>query len=169
MHTEILLLRALHIVGGVLWVGAVVFISFFLLPAMKQAGPAAGAVMQGLAQRKIFTVVPIIAIITMLSGIRLMMIVSGGMVTSYFWSTGGRWYFLSGIVVLIAFLVGIIVGRPATMKAAKLSQMATSAENEREQLMGEVRELQAKAALAMRITAILLLIGALGMSLARYL
>jgi uncharacterized membrane protein len=169
MHTEILLLRALHIVGGVLWVGAVVFISFFLLPAMKQAGPAAGAVMQGLAQRKIFTVVPVIAIVTMLSGFRLMMIVSGGMVTSYFWSTGGRWYFLSAIPVVIAFLVGIIVGRPATMKATKLAQMATSAENEREKLMGEVRELQAKAALAMRITAILLLIGALGMAVARYL
>ena len=42
----LLLLRAIHIVGGVLWVGGVVFVTFFLVPATQALGPAAQPMMQ---------------------------------------------------------------------------------------------------------------------------
>ena len=38
----ILLLRVLHIVGGVFWVGTAVFIAAFLGPSLRAAGPAGG-------------------------------------------------------------------------------------------------------------------------------
>ena len=38
----LLLLRAIHIVGGVLWVGGVVFVTFFLVPATQARGERVG-------------------------------------------------------------------------------------------------------------------------------
>lgn len=161
MAMEMMVLRIVHLVGGVFWVGAVFFISYFLLPAMQQAGPAAGPVMQGLAQRKLFTIVPIVALITMLAGVRMMQIVSGGFFTDYFWSSAGRWYAASSVPVIIAFLIGVIIGRPATLKALKL------ATEDREKHKAEIGALQMRAGLAMRITAILLLLGLIGMAVSR--
>ena len=39
------LLRAIHVVGGVLWVGGVVLVTLFLLPATQSLGPAAQPVL----------------------------------------------------------------------------------------------------------------------------
>lgn len=164
MPVEMIVLRVVHIVGGVFWVGAILFISFFLLPAMRQAGPAAaGPLMQGLNQRKLFTIVPVVALITMLAGFRLMQIISGGAFADYFWSSSGQWYGASSVPVILAFLVGVFIGRPATLKARKL------AAEDREKNQAEIGALQVRAGLAMRITAILLLVGATGMAVARYL
>ena len=47
----LIVLRLLHIVLGVFWVGAVVFIAFLLFPSVRESGPAGGAVMQRLMGR----------------------------------------------------------------------------------------------------------------------
>jgi uncharacterized membrane protein len=169
MIGEMLILRLLHVVSAVFWVGAVLFISFFLLPAMAQAGPAGAPVMQGLQQRKVLTVIPIVAVVTLLSGFRLMQITSGGVWGDYFMTTSGATYGVTALIALAAFLVGVFVGRPATLRVQKLAHMTSSAETDREMLLAEIRKLQIRSALAMRITAILLLVSASGMAVARYL
>src|SRR5690242_10297384 len=103
MNYEILVLRLIHVVGGVIWAGTAIFIAVFLLPALGQAGPAGAPVMAGLVNRKVFVIVPIIAIVTMLAGLRLMMIVSGGFSADYFHSRHGMTYVFGAVCAISGF------------------------------------------------------------------
>lgn len=120
--------------------------------------------MQGLVQRKFFVIMPVLGLVVMLVGIRMMQLVSGGFFTDYFWDSAGRWYAYTSVPVIIAFLIGVFVGRPAMLKAQALMSGP-----EREQKGPEIQALQAKSATALRASAWLLLLGAFGMAAARYL
>ena len=48
---EIIVLRLVHIVGSILWVGAAVFNMVFLAPTLRRVGPSAGPVMVALRRR----------------------------------------------------------------------------------------------------------------------
>lgn len=62
MSAELIVLRLVHVLGGIFWVGSGLFMVFFLVPAMGTVGPTAGQVMGGLQQRRLITVVPVIAV-----------------------------------------------------------------------------------------------------------
>src|ERR687891_465683 len=51
--TTLILLRLVHVVFGALWVGMVVFTTFFLAPAVQDTGPDGGKVMAALQRRGI--------------------------------------------------------------------------------------------------------------------
>src|SRR5688572_115483 len=105
MNAELLVLRLVHIVGGIFWVGSGLFTSLFLLPALARSGPAAGAVMAGLQRRRLFTALPAVAVLTMLSGLRLMWIVSAGFSASWLASATGGTYAASGAAAIVAFVL----------------------------------------------------------------
>src|SRR5256714_11664698 len=46
------LLRLVHIVAGIFWVGATIFLASFLLPAARAVGPGAGPLMTQLMERR---------------------------------------------------------------------------------------------------------------------
>lgn len=166
---ELILLRLIHILGGLFWVGAGVFSTLFLAPAMKASGPAAaGALMSNLQKRHMFTFMPIVATLTILSGVRLMWIVSAG-TEHWFTSGAGHAYAVSGALAILAFLLGLFVGRPAMVKAGKLAQAAASDGASKDMLAGEIAKLQKRAALATGAATIMLVLAAAGMSVARYL
>lgn len=169
MHGELILLRVIHIVGGVFWVGSVIFTAFFLMPALQKAGPGtAGPVMANLQQRKLMTWLPVVAILVILTGVRLMMIVSGGD-AHWFRHRAGHTYSVAAALAVIAFLVGITVNRPAIMKAGKLSQSATSDAPTRDAIQTEIRRLQRRSYLGSLVVTWLLIASATGMAIARYL
>ena len=133
MTGELLVLRLVHILGGMIWVGTGIFNSFFLMPTLAQAGPAAGQVIAGLQKRRLFTFLPIVAVLTILSGVRLMQITSAGFSPAWFASTPGRTYAWSGVAAIVGFLIGVIIGRPAAMRTAKIAQaMSTASPDERD-------------------------------------
>jgi len=66
------LLRAIHIVGGVLWVGGVVVVGLFLLPATQAVGPAAQPMMQFImGRRKLPVYLMSLGVVTTLGGLLL--------------------------------------------------------------------------------------------------
>ena len=75
MNPELAVLRIVHILGGMIWVGTSLFMGSFLMPALATVGPTGGAVIGALKNRRLFTIIPAIALLTMLAGLRLMMIV----------------------------------------------------------------------------------------------
>ena len=89
MTAEILVLRLVHILGGIFWVGSGLFTTFFLVPALASSGPSAGPVMTALQRRHLFTALPVSALLTILSGLRLMWIGSAGFAPAYFASASG--------------------------------------------------------------------------------
>ena len=71
MDPLVIVLRLIHVVAGALWVGMVTFVTYYLQPALQEAGPEGGKVMAALQRRGIMTVMPILAVATLVSGLWL--------------------------------------------------------------------------------------------------
>ena len=165
---ELIVLRIIHILGGIIWVGIGLFMVFFLAPALQSIGPAAGQVMGALQKRKFMVILPIIAILTILSGLRLMMIASGNFGAGYFQSPMGRTFAGAAVAAILAFVIGIAVNRPAMMKMGTLQQSMSSDPVSKDKIAAEIRKLQQRMAVVGFVVTALLLIAAIGMSIARY-
>ena len=76
--TSIIVLRLIHIIVGVFWVGSLIFVAAFLLPAVRASGPAGGAVMGQLMQNlKLHRYMVASTWLTILSGVGLAWLVAG--------------------------------------------------------------------------------------------
>jgi hypothetical protein len=165
---ELIVLRVVHILGGLFWVGSGLFSTFYLAPALKHAGPAAaGQIMASMQKRRMFQVMPAVAILTILSGLRLMMIVSAGD-SHWFVHPVGHTFAISGAFAILAFLTGVFVARPAMVRVGKLSQSAASDGASKELIMSEVAKLQRRATMSSGIATAFLVLAVIGMAIARY-
>jgi|SRR5687767_3824057 len=171
MSSELIVLRIVHILGGIFWLGSGLFTALFLVPALGRLGPAgAGPVMGALQQRKLFTILPIVAVLTILSGVRLLQIASVGFSSQYFDSRTGQTFLWSGAAAVIAFLLSLLVSRPAAVRLGQLSaSMAKLPESERAARSGEVERLRRRSTISGTLAMILLVGAAIGMAVARYL
>jgi uncharacterized membrane protein len=170
MLAELLVLRIVHIVGAILWAGSSFFTTLFLLPAMGMAGPSGAPVMVALVKRKLFVIIPTVAVITMLAGLRLMWINSTGFSASYFAAAGGRTYVIGAVLALAAFTIFMTVNHPAIPRIMQLGQqMAQAPEAERGPLMAQLNAVRARAGKASMATASLLTLAAVSMAIGRYL
>ncbi len=169
--TELLILRLVHVLAGTFWVGAGVFSVFFLTPVLMRAGPAAGPVMAGLQARKLFTALPTAALLTIGSGVRLMMIASDGFGAAWFATAPGKAFTASGIAATVAFLLAMFWVRPMSVRAMQLSgeAPATPDDGDRARMLSQAAALRGRAGFVGNLVVGLLVFGAAGMSVARYL
>lgn len=171
MNAELLVLRFVHVLGGIFWVGAATFNTFFLLPALATAGPVAGQVMGALQRRRLFTVLPAVAVLTILSGVRLLQITSSGFSAGYFATRSGAAFASSGALAILAFGLGMLLVRPAGVRAGALGQQlaAMPAGPDRDALERTIASLRRRTALGSTVAQVFLTLGAAGMAVARYL
>ncbi len=170
MTAEMLVLRLVHILSGIFWVGSGIFSSFFLMPVLGSVGPAAGPVFAGLARRKLFTMLPLAAILTILSGFRLMQITSANFAPAYFALPMGKTFAWAGVAAIAAFVLGMAIARPAGMKAARLAGAMAGATTDaaRADLASQLESARRISAIAGGISIALLILAAAGMAVARY-
>ena len=161
--------RVLHVVLGVFWAGALVFNAAFLLPAVRDAGPEGAKVAAGLMRRHFLDIMPIVALVTVLSGLYLYWRVSGGFAAEYMGSAPGIVYGTGSVAALTALALGVGILRPSMLRAAALTQsLAGLAAQEAEQALTTAQALRARAGTVARAIAWLLGAAAVAMSLARY-
>jgi len=167
---ELIVLRLVHVLGGIFWVGAGLFNLLFLAPAMAVAGPAAGPMMQVMRQRKMFVVMPTVAILTILSGLRLMMITSGNFNAAYFGTDAGAAFAFGGACAIVAFIVGLALAMPAQKRMGMLGPQIASAPDDatRTRLQAEVARLQGRMRVVGPAVTTLLVLAAVAMAVARY-
>ena len=158
-----IVLRFLHVFGGAMWVGMMAFQIFFLGPALTEAGPSAGQVMAGLMKRRIPVIMPIIALVTILSGMMLFQRLSGGNMKALMATPMGQAFAWGGAIALLAFLIGVVVMRPLMMRSMRLMQAGNPAN------APEVQKLQARASTLGKLVSYMLLITLGLMAVARYL
>src|SRR5262245_12376373 len=115
------ILRLVHVVGGVFWVGSVLFVTFVLMPTLRRAGPAGVAIMKDLGRRMSMIMI-VSAILTMGAGIWLMMIQSGGAPGVWMLSPMGRTFGIGGALAILAFLLGISINAPAASRMSAIGQ-----------------------------------------------
>jgi uncharacterized membrane protein len=168
---ELIVLRLIHILAGMMWVGAAVFNVLFLGPTLARVGPAAGPVMAALRERGMFTFLPAMAVLTILSGIRLMMIMSAGFDASWFNSVRGATYAWSGLAAIVAFVLGMVITRPLGAKLATLgAEMGRAPDDAARASIGQkLAAAQKQMALVGAFLTVLLVGSAAGMAVARYL
>ncbi len=170
MNAVMIVLRLVHIGLGVVWAGAIFFVVIFLEPSVREAGPDGARVMQGLAKRNYLNILPVVAGLTILSGIALYWLVSGGLSSGWITTSYGMSLTVGGITALLAFLLGVFVMRRATLQAAGLgARLQEGSEGgEREALTAEIQALRLRARTSARWVAGLLAIAVATMAVARY-
>jgi hypothetical protein len=170
MNTLLLILRLFHITGGVLWVGFGVFMALVLGPALDRMGPDGGKVMQAIGSKLQTVIMPLVAISTLVSGFWLYWIVSGGFSPSYTHSGPGLTLAIGGLSALTAFLVGMLLIRPAMTKAMMLSQrLASSPPDQQAAIAAEAKRYRQRAVGAGKVVTTLLLLATVCMAVGRYL
>lgn len=162
MDIELVLLRIVHILLGLYWVGSALFVFSFLEPVLRGLGPTAGPVMQRLAARRMPLFTAAAAVLTILAGARLYWRVSGGFNPA--WMHARMGIVLSGgaLAGIGAFLVGMLLARPAAQHLAAARSSAGDAAR------GRVERLQSRLRVFSLLTIALLLVCVVCMAVARY-
>ena len=171
MDPLVIVLRLVHVVAGALWVGMATFVTYYLQPAIQEAGPDGGKVMAGIQRRGLMTLMPILAVLALVSGLWLYMRAAGGSHGAFARSGPGLAFGLGGLAAIAAWLTGMFVMRPAMMKAMALAQSLgpSTGADDRQRLGAEAQRLRARAAVAGKATTHLLFFALAAMAVARYL
>jgi uncharacterized membrane protein len=115
---ELPILILLHVTFAIVWGGGAIVAGFFLIPSMNEAGPASGAVMAGMIQRRFPMLMTVSGLIVILTGIRLYT-----MQVSAAWIATPRGIVLTlgALAGLGAFLIGVIAQKPTAERLGKLA------------------------------------------------
>ena len=166
----LIFLRLVHIVLGVLWVGAVVFIAFLLFPTIRDSGPAGGAVMQRLMARGLNLWLMGAAILTVLSGLALYWHDSAGFSSTAWLASGpGRTFGLGAVFALIGVGIGMGVNsRAAKQLGALTAGIQAAGRPPTPDQTAAIQRLQERLAKGGVVVAVLLVLAAAAMAVARY-
>jgi hypothetical protein len=156
-----IILRIAHIGLGAVWVGMMFMNVVFLSPIMREIGPGAGPVMQGLQRRKFMIFMPVVALLTIIAGAWLVFRVWGGF-GPIMDSRAGQMLMVGATLAILAFLMGVIVMRPIMMKSAALAQSG------RPEDRAELEKLRDKGSVLSWVILTMLLLATAAMAVARY-
>jgi uncharacterized membrane protein len=170
MQVELLALRLIHILSGIMWVGSGIFTTFFLAPVLKSSPAVTGQVMAGLRRQRIFIVLPIVAALAILSGLRLLWIDSAGFASSYFVTGTGKTFAMSALAAVVAYVLAYGVALPAVLRAGVIgSSLAASPQSaDHAQLAVELDRLRRRGTIATTLAVAFGILAASGMAIARY-
>ncbi|HYK09367.1 MAG TPA: hypothetical protein VEV39_01040 [Gemmatimonadales bacterium] len=162
-------LRFIHIVLGVLWVGGVFAISVIVVPGMQKLGIPLDGLMRTLNERKFSQIMMGFGGLTVLAGLTMMTLLSRGHEADYFASPMGRTLSLGGLCAILALVVGGSVMRPTLTKAGKLqADLAANPPKGDDPRKTQLAALQKRIVFFSKLVVILLLITVTCMAIARY-
>ena len=168
--TTFMLIRLIHVLAGVIWVGGVFFVSIYLMPTIRTLGPAGAPVMQHLAQvKKIQVFFLVLAVTSILTGLAAFWYNAAGTDGIWMRSGPGRTFSIGALFAIVAFIHGATVNAPTAKRIGTLSTAFQAAKGPppADQL-AEMQRLQDKLYFHTRVSISLLLLAALAMGLARY-
>ena len=170
MHAEFLVLRLIHILGGIFWIGSGLYAAFFLGPALASTPAVMGQVMAALQRRRAFRAQEIAAFLVLLSGLRLLMIDSAGFSASYFATGTGRTFAIAGVFAILAGIFNFGIARPSMERAVAVAgSLAAAADaGEKARLTKELDRLRKRGAIAGMLAVTSGILAASGMAVARY-
>src|SRR5262245_56599820 len=114
------ILRLVHIISGVFWVGSVLFMTVMLMPSIRAAGPAGVAIMSELGRRRLPLIMMGSAILTVGAGIWLLIILSGGAPGVWMQSSAGRAYGVGGGLAFLTLIFGMAINAPAANRMSAI-------------------------------------------------
>lgn len=164
------LLRTIHIVTGVIWVGGVFFMAVFLLPSARALGPAAGPMMNQLTQVRQFPKwLLLTGALTIIAGFWLYWQASVMAGTQWMASGPAKVYGLGAVFSVVAWFIGMTMTAPLARRLGALgARIATSGAPPTVDDASQMAAMQARLGLLASIVVTLLLLATATMAVARY-
>jgi hypothetical protein len=168
--TPFLAIRVLHILLAATWFGAAVAMLLFVVPAVKEAKGAGGAVMAGLDRRKYHVFMQVVAGLTVLTGFDLYRRFTQGFDHEISASMAGRVFGTGGIAGILALVIGAsVVGRTMKKIADTMIKAAALPDGpEKAALVASVGPMQARAGMFGKLVLLLMVVAIVAMSIGHY-
>lgn len=171
MHWHLIALRVVHVLGGTMWAGAAIFMALWFEPSVREAGPGGAPVMAGMEKYRYFTIMPIIALLTVLSGGALFWRDSAHLDPVWLGSPVGIAFSVGGAAAVIAWIIGMAILRPTSLKLGAIGRLAATADTPEARMsaMYSMEPLRMRIKMSVRWVGALVAIAAVAMACARYL
>jgi uncharacterized membrane protein len=161
-----IVLRLLHILSGVFWVGAGLAMFFFIGPTLGATAEAGQKFSQHLMTYTRFTaIMTASAVLTVLAGFILYWIDSGGFTSAWMHSGAGLGFGIGAFFGLIGLVFGIMVGNTNGALAKLGAQIQGKPTPEQ---MAQIGLLRKRQSIVSPINAYALILATLFMAIARY-
>jgi uncharacterized membrane protein len=162
--------RFVHVVCGIAWAGAGIFIAWILLPAIRATGSTGGALMQQLVRvQRLPVYLMVMAILTVLSGLSLYWMDMESFGKAWMHTGAGRTFSAGAAIAILAAILGIVVNTPAAKRMGVLmSSIQAAGTPPSSEQAAEIGQLQHRLFRATQAAAVLLLLAVICMGVARY-
>lgn len=166
MNYLVLVLRLIHILAGVFWVGGNLIFAFFVSPAVAATGEAGQKVMAHLVNKaRLSARISVSAVLTVIAGGWLYDIDSQGLTSGWRTSGPGLGFGIGGVFALIGLIFGLIVG----INSNRLGKLSTEIVGKpTEDQMHKLQAAQKQLGFAVPISSITLILALICMATARY-
>jgi uncharacterized membrane protein len=166
MNSLHLVLRVVHVLLAAFWAGSVFLMAIFLVPAVEEAGPAGGTVMQALTRRRMPRILIWTGVLTILTGLYLLWQLSHHFTASFMGSSSGILLSVGALLGIIALFVGVHMSKPAVDKLGALgAKVAGSGAPPTPEDLAQMERLRGRLKLATRLMAAMLAIALVCMAL----
>jgi uncharacterized membrane protein len=171
MDWYMVVLRILHILAGVFWVGAAFVTFLFLQPTAREIGPAAGPFMAHLAGKKrLIDWVLRAAGLTVLAGLLMYWRVTGGLEWDRITSAYGISLTIGALCAIAALSLGLSIVRPTVLATLSIGrQVAESGGPPTPEQQAKLQALSKRGKDVGTVIVPLLVVAVAGMAAARYL
>jgi uncharacterized membrane protein len=167
--TIAIILRLIHILAGIFWVGVAFLMAGFLLPSVREMGPEGGRFMEVLmVRRRLPIYLGAAMLLTVLSGFIMYGSLASSSHGAWAGSAPGIAYGIGGLAAILGAAVGAGVGSSAGRRMVALRQRFAEAGRPTPEQQAELQRLQARMMLGARLMAGLLAIAAGTMAIGRY-
>ena len=167
MNTLMIVLRIIHIISGIFWVGGGLVMFFFIVPTLGATAEAGQKFAQHLMTQTRFTaIVTSAAILTVLAGSSLFWIDSDGLTSAWTHSSVGLGFAIGAFFALIGLIFGLMVGNTNGALAKLGAQIHGKPTPEQ---MVQIGALRKRLAVVSPINIYSLILATLLMAIARYL
>lgn len=166
MNYLVIVLRLIHIVAGVFWVGGSLIFAFFISPAVAANGEAGQKIMAHLVNKaRLSTRLAISAVLTVLAGSWLYQIDSQGLTSGWSSSGPGVGFSIGGIFAVIGLIFGLIIG----INSNRLGKLAMEIQGKpSDEQFKRIQAAQKQLSFAVPITSVSLILALICMATARY-
>ncbi len=167
MNIFVLVLRLLHVVGGIFWVGAALLMNFFIAPTIRATGDGGRQFAGHFMARTRFTMAMNVAVLsTAVAGFLLLGLDSDWFRSQWLHSGAGVGFTIGGLFGLAGLVTGFMNGGNVRKMAGLAAQIQGKPTPEQAAQMGAITKQQAWV---VPVNTWTLLIAAILMAVSRYL
>ena len=159
----IVLARAVHVMAGVTWAGAVFVMAAVVAPLSARHGAEGAGRWLGLVAGRAGRISIITALLTVLSGVYLFAVLH-----RHDTSASGLVLISGAVAALLALALGLLVARPTGLRLARLGQAQAGGAAPTAEMLRQMEQLRLRATVSGRVAAGLLGASVLAMAVFRY-